>query len=145
MVIFHNDRSVVNCLVGEWSEWSSFTCERPEKLCGTCNKTRVKEVIREGKYGGKKDCEKEEETFTEERVCADDCEMDNWTLWTEWSCKDRKGWMQMENTGYRNRTQKVLKECRLAAARSLGPDCSCKMQIEEESREMPECGKYPNC
>ena len=50
----------MNCLVGEWSEWSSFTCERPEKLCGTCNKTRVKEVIREGKYGGKNDCEKGE-------------------------------------------------------------------------------------
>ena len=137
---------VVDCLLGEWGEWSGFKCSNEAKLCGECFKTRSKEIIRDCQYGGKCDCKrKEEKGWEEHRDCYYDCEMAPWGNWTEWSCKKCNGELSLEKKGYRCRTQRVSKNCTISHEKRMRKedhDCSCKEQVEEDSKEMEKCGNF---
>ena len=136
---------IVDCLVGEWGQWSSFNCTDQDKLCGTCVKIRSKEIIRDCQYGGKCDCKREEDDETHLRKCYYDCEMAPWGNWTEWSCKKCNGELSFEKKAYRCRVQRVAKNCsisHLKRIRKEDHDCSCKEQVEEEQKEMAKCGNF---
>ena len=136
---------IVDCLMGEWGEWSSFICSNPVKLCGECFKTRNKEIIRNCQYGGKCDCEREEDKVPQHRECYYDCQMAPWGEWTTWSCEKRNGELSVDKRGHRWRVQPVLQNCSISHAKRIpdeGHDCSCSEQVEENSKEMSECGLF---
>ena len=136
---------IVDCLLGEWGQWSSFNCTNQAKLCGKCVKTRSKEIIRDCQYGGKCDCKREEDDETHLRKCYYDCEMAPWGNWTEWSCKKCNGELSFEKKAYRCRVQSVAKNCTISQEkrrREEDHDCSCKEQVEEDSKDMTKCGNF---
>ena len=134
---------IVDCLLGEWGQWSSFNCTNQAKLCGKCVKTRSKEIIRDCQYGGKCDCKREEDPETHLRMCYYDCEMAPWGNWTEWSCKKCNGELSFEKKAYRCRVQRVAKNCTISHGKRIREedhDCTCKEQVEEETKDMAKCG-----
>ena len=149
--IYDNHKSfecqiVVDCLMGEWGEWSGFKCSNEAELCGECFKTRSKEIIRDCQYGGKCDCNRtEEKGWEEHRDCYYNCEMAPWGNWTIWSCRKRNGELSLEEESYRWRVQRVSKNCSISYETRIGDEglnCSCKEQVEEESKNMGFCGKH---
>ena len=134
---------IVDCLLGEWGQWSSFNCTNQAKLCGKCVKTRSKEIIRDCQYGGKCDCKRKEDPETHLRMCYYDCEMAPWGNWTEWSCKKCNGELSFEKKAYRCRVQRVAKNCTISHGKRIREedhDCTCKEQVEEETKDMAKCG-----
>ena len=148
--IYDNHKSfecqiVVDCLMGEWGEWSGFKCSNEAKLCGKCVKTRTKDIIRDCEYGGKCDCKRKEDPKTEHRLCKYDCTMATWGQWTPWSCEKRNGELSLEKVGHRWRIQPVLTNCSITnETRTLDDDldCSCTEQVEDKSKEMAKCGVF---
>ena len=135
----------VDCLLSEWGTWSSFNCTNQDKLCGKCVKTRTKEIIRDCQYGGKCDCKREEKKEVHLKECKNDCEMAPWGNWTEWSCKKCNGELSLEKKGYRCRTQRVAKNCTISNGKRMREedhDCSCREQLEQDSKDMAKCGTF---
>ena len=135
----------VDCLLSEWGTWSSFNCTNQDKLCGQCVKTRTKEIVRDCQYGGKCDCKQQEKKEVHLIECKNDCEMAPWGNWTIWSCRKRNGELSLEEKSYRWRVRRVSKNCSISYETRIGDEglnCSCKEQVEEESKNMGSCGKH---
>ena len=74
----------IDCAVGMWSSWSHCS-----QTCGTGEKSRTRNVVREPKYGGKK-CSLNQNDFVENVKCAiGNCSVDgSWSGWSRWSYCD---------------------------------------------------------
>ena len=57
----------IDCQMGQWGAWEQCLCD--QGTCGTCYKSRAKEVIKQCAHNGNCDCEREED----EKDCSIPC------------------------------------------------------------------------
>jgi len=75
----------VDCQMGSWSGWAKCSSK-----CGGGMATRVRDVKRAMKYGGKPCGQPTESRICNNQACEKDCELHQWTKWTKCS-KDCDG------------------------------------------------------
>jgi hypothetical protein len=95
----NTDPCPVDCKLGDWSSWS--TCTEP---CGRGEQTRSMPVLKDSAHGGTA-CPTPEERLQKQACnpdpCPVDCEVGNWTEWSECSAECGEG--------TRTRTRSVTK------------------------------------
>merc|ERR1719318_2037260 len=110
----------VDCKVEDWSSWSDCSA-----TCGDGTKTRGRGVVQEAENGGAACPALEEEEPCNTDQCPVDCEVEDWSSWSE--CSATCG------GGTRTRERKVVQEPENGGA-------ACQDREEEESCKTEQCG-----
>jgi len=109
----------VDCKVEDWSSWSDCSA-----ICGGGAKTRERGVVQEAEKGGDVCPTLEEEESCNTDQCPVDCEVEDWSSWSE--CSATCG------GGTRTRERKVVQEPENGGA-------ACQDREEEESCKTEPC------
>ncbi|CAK8682053.1 unnamed protein product [Clavelina lepadiformis] len=127
---FREVRQPVDCQVDYWSSWTSCSV-----TCGIGTQRRNRDIIRYNSYGGSSCPDTWQSKECELLPCPRDCQVGDWTSWSE--CSKSCG------TGTRQRSREVIQENDYN-----GKDCpELDEEIECRERECPvhcEVGQWSN-
>mmetsp|Transcript_30143 Transcript_30143/g.65836 ORF Transcript_30143/g.65836 Transcript_30143/m.65836 type:complete len:840 (-) Transcript_30143:63-2582(-) len=119
----------VDGLMGRWSEWSKCT-----QSCGGGTRTRRRSVLRKAEHGGAPTAETTQEQLCNALPCDEDCQLAEWTAWSNCSKSCLKG--------HRVRRRSVMRSARGAG---LCPDADDPARRETVPCNADDCAGSPRC
>jgi len=113
----------IHCVAGYWSKWSTCT-----KTCGSGTQRKTRRIVRWAAYGGNQCGSLENTRICNTRVCAVDCEQQNWGAWSSCTGKCAEAGTQAR--------------VRVTYQFAIADGKACGVTQEDRSCQMDRCPKF---